>query len=100
MVPGFSLHDEIDALARAGLTSFDALEAATSNAGRFVQEFVDENANFGTVTRDARADLILLDENPLLDLSQLRRPVGVMLRGQWYDRDALDRMLEEVAGNR
>ena len=100
MVPGFSLHDEIDALAAAGLTSFDALEAATSNAGRFVREFVDENASFGTVTRDARADLILLDENPLLDLSRLRRPVGVMLRGQWYDRDALDRMLGEATRDR
>ena len=99
MVPGFSLHDEIDALAR-DLSRFEALQAATSNAGRFVREFVDESASFGTVTRDARADLILLEENPLADLSRLRQPVGVMLRGQWYDRDALDRMLEEAAGNR
>jgi hypothetical protein len=96
MVPGFSLHDEIDALAK-DLSRFEALKAATSNAGRFVREFVDDDASFGTVTRNARADLILLDENPLADLSRLRQPLGVMLRGQWYDRDALDRMLAEAA---
>lgn len=100
MVPGFALLDEIEALSDAGLTSFDALTAATSNAGRFVREFVHENTSFGTVTRNARADLILLDEDPLADLSRLRDPVGVMLRGQWYDRDALDRMLAEVRASR
>jgi hypothetical protein len=96
MVPGFALIEEIEALADAGLTSFDVLTAATSNAGRFVREFVDANASFGTVTRNARADLILLDGNPVVDLSQLETPSGVMLRGKWYDRDALDRMLAEV----
>ena len=100
MVPGFSLHDEIDALERAGLASYGVLQAATRNAGRFVREFVDEHASFGTVTPGARADLLLLHDNPLLDLSRLRRPEGVMLRGRWYDRAALDEMLEEAAGNR
>jgi imidazolonepropionase-like amidohydrolase len=100
VVPGFSLHDEIEALTAAGLSRYDALAAATRNAGMFVRKYVDPTASFGTVTAGARADLILLDEDPLADLDRLRRPSGVMLRGQWFSRVELDRMLESAAGNR
>jgi imidazolonepropionase-like amidohydrolase len=100
MYPGFSIHDEIAALQDAGLSPFEALSAATANAGRFVREWVDASARFGTVTEGARADLILVGSNPLDDLDLLRRPQGVMVRGQWFDREALDVLLEVAAGNR
>ena len=100
MVPGFSLPDEIAALVEAGLTPHQALSAATQNAGLFVRERVDETASFGRVRQGGRADLILLDQNPLDDLDALRSPEGVMVRGQWFDRAALERMLADVrAGN-
>jgi len=100
MVPGFSLHDEIAALADVGLSRHQALSAATENAGRFVRDRVDQTANFGRVRQGARADLILLEQNPLDDLDALRRLEGVMVRGRWFDRAALDRMLAEAgAGN-
>ena len=100
MVPGFSLADEIAALVDAGLTPRQALSAATENAGRFVREHVDETASFGRVRQGGRADLILLDQNPLDDLDALRRLEGVMVRGRWFDRDALERMLADAgAGN-
>ncbi|MEE2898618.1 MAG: amidohydrolase family protein [Gemmatimonadota bacterium] len=100
MVPGSSLHDELDALVDAGLGRYGALQAATRNAGLFVRRFVHEDASFGTVTLDARADLLLLDQNPLLDLSGLRQPRGVMLRGEWFDRAALDAMLDKAGDSR
>ena len=66
----------------------------------FVRRFVHEDASFGTVTLGARADLLLLDQNPLLDLSGLRQPRGVMLRGEWFDRAALDTMLDKAGDSR
>jgi len=99
LVPGFSLHDEIDALSKTGLSRYEALAAATRNAGRFVRQYVDDTAAFGTVTVGGRADLLLLEEDPLTDLARLRHPLGVMLRGRWFPRAELDQMLAKAAGN-
>lgn len=100
MVPGFALRDEIVALNGAGLSRFDALAAATRNAGRFVRENVDRSASFGTVRVESRADLVLLDGDPRAGFDVLRRPVGVMVRGRWYDRAALDQMLSRTPTGR
>ena len=84
MIPaGTSVHDEIDALIRAGLTPFEALKAATANPGLFVAKFVDPKEKFGQVREGYRADLILLRSNPLNGTQTLRRPIGVMNNGQW-----------------
>ena len=82
LVPGASLHDELALLVGAGLTPYEALRAATANAGAFL------TARFhvppgGTVTPGARADLVLLDANPLADIRNTTRIRGVVLRGQW-----------------
>ncbi len=94
LVPGYSLHDELDVLvADVGLTPFEAIRTATVNAAAALRT-ADA---FGTVSVDKSADLILVDGNPLEDVSRLRRPAGVMLQGQWLDRADLDRALESVA---
>lgn len=93
LVPGFTLVEELAALRRSGLSGYEALATATRNAGRFVREHVDARASFGTVRVGARADLVLLSGDPRAELDVLRRPEGVMLRGRWLDRPALDRML-------
>ena len=100
MVPGASLHDELEALEAAGVTAKRVLAAATSNAGRFIQENVDSTAVFGTILIGARADIVLVGGDPLNDLGLLRRPLGVMVRGTWYERADLDRMLALVSGDR
>ncbi len=100
MVPGFSLHDELQALREAGLSGFEALATATSQAGRFIRERVDASARFGTVEVGARADLLLLDGDPRETLTVLRRPLGVMIRGRWLDRAALDQMLTPTRAER
>lgn len=94
LVPGYSLHDELGVLvADVGLTPFEAIHSATVNAAAALGA-ADE---FGTVAAGKSADLILVDGNPLEDLSRLRRPSGVMVRGQWLARADLERILESVA---
>lgn len=96
VVPGFTLVDEIVRLHEAGMSRRDALAAATVEPGRYIGRTVDGAAPFGTVTVGARADLLVLDADPLRDLETLRRPTGVVLRGRWLPRTELDAELERV----
>jgi imidazolonepropionase-like amidohydrolase len=90
-VPGFSLHQELDALVAAGLTPYEALRTGTVA----VAEFLDSNAGAVVVGRDA--DLVLLNANPLEDVEHARRIHGVMLRGTWYSADSLSERLAPYA---
>lgn len=99
-VPGFSLHSELAALRGVGLSGYEALATATVNAGRFVESEVEEGALFGTLRADARADILMLEGDPRTDPALLRRPTGVMVRGRWYARAELDRMLTEASQGR
>jgi imidazolonepropionase-like amidohydrolase len=59
--------------------------------------FLGKNKEFGTITTGKRADLLLVDGNPLEDVSRLRQPVGVMTRGRWFTRERLQQMLAALA---
>lgn len=87
-VPGFSTHRELDALVAAGLTPYEALRTGTVN----VAAFLGGRGGIVAVGRDA--DLVLLDANPLEDISNSRRIHGVMLRGTWYPVGDLERRLD------
>lgn len=89
-VPGFGLHRELEYLVAAGLSPFDALRTGTVNPA----VYFEDPPGTGTVTGGAAADLVLLDDNPLADVTSTRRIHGVMARGRWLDRGELDRMLE------
>jgi len=78
MVAGFAVHEELAALVRAGLTPFDAIATATRNAGEFMG-----GDRFGTIVPGARADLIVVADDPLADVARLREPRAVMARGRW-----------------
>ena len=82
MVPGWSLHDELADLVTAGLTPYEALRTATANAGTFFSRNFHAEPS-GTITPGARADLVLLDANPLADIRNTRRIRGVVVRGKW-----------------
>ena len=86
-VPGFSLHDELEYLVAAGLTPFEALATGTTAAAKFLE------TNAGSVAVGREADLVLLDSNPLIDISNTRRIHGVMLRGTWYSAAELKVLL-------
>ena len=89
MVPGFSLVDELEVLREAGYSRAEVLRIATHDAA----EFVGGLQAFGTLRVGARADLVMVDADPTRDLGVLRRPAGVMVRGKWLDRAALDELL-------
>src|SRR5205085_10375306 len=67
--PGFSLHDELVLLVQAGLTPLEALRAATINPA----EFLSLSDSLGTVERGKTADLVLLEANPLENISNTQR---------------------------
>jgi imidazolonepropionase-like amidohydrolase len=96
LVPGFSLHHELQALVRAGLDPAFVLRAATHGAAVHVGG-VDE---FGRIRPGLRADIVLLGGNPLEDLSHLRDVRGLVLRGEWHARARLEGMLDDVAALR
>jgi imidazolonepropionase-like amidohydrolase len=93
VVAGFSLHDELELLVDAGLTNEEALAAAT----RLPAVWLGVDSDRGTVEAGKRADLVLLDADPLLDIRHTRRIAGVFVGGRWVDRAQLDAMLADLA---
>lgn len=95
IIPGISVHGELALLHQAGLTPFEALRAATVLPTRFLHQ----NLEGGTIEPGLQADLLLVDGNPLEDLSYLERPAAVVLQGRWLDgaflRDQLEALAEE-----
>ncbi|HEV2103450.1 MAG TPA: amidohydrolase family protein [Candidatus Acidoferrum sp.] len=95
--PGFSLHEELELLVQAGLTPMQALQSATRNPGEYLG-FADT----GTIESGKRADLVLLDANPLADIKNTRKIQSVVLAGRYFSRTDLDKLLksvEEAAAN-
>jgi hypothetical protein len=82
---GASLHDELKMLVDAGLTPHEAIQTATINAARFS----GMDHEFGSVELGKHADLLLLNENPLLDISNTKDIFGVFFAGQYFDQEAL-----------
>jgi imidazolonepropionase-like amidohydrolase len=91
--PGFSLHQELALFVKAGLTPMQALQTATRNPAVFLGMLDDT----GTIEKGKRADLVLLDANPLDDIDNTRRIRAVVLAGKYFSRADLDRMLRQVA---
>jgi len=87
LVPGFDLHRELELLVQAGLTPEQALRSATVNFAAFV------GSEGGVIAEAAPADLLLLDADPRENISHTRSIAGVMTRGQYYDRAALDHLV-------
>jgi hypothetical protein len=92
-VPGFSIHRELAALVAAGLTPYQALETGTRN----VAVFFGTLPRSGTIGVGKRADLILLEANPLIDVGNTTRRAGVMLRGRWLPKAEIDTRLAAIA---
>ena len=93
-VPGFSIHREIRAMTDAGMRPFDILRSATVNVG----EYFKDKDRFGVIAPGTRADLLLLDANPLEDASNVAKRSGVMVRGQWLAEREIQTRLEKIAG--
>ena len=90
--PGFSLHDELALLVQAGLTPMEALQSATLNPARFL----GKEKELGTVATGKIADLVVLDADPLDDIGNTRKIVGVVYDGKFFTRASLNEMLREA----
>jgi imidazolonepropionase-like amidohydrolase len=90
---GFTLHRELRNLVGAGLSPYAALEAATRNPAEYLRAL----DRFGTVARGRRADLLLLEANPLDSIANTERRAGVMVRGHWLPEAELRAMLDRAA---
>lgn len=90
--PGFSVHDELALLVEAGLTPFEALQAATVNPARYL----GLDHALGTVEPGKLADLVLLDGNPLEDIGNTRRIAGVFHDGHYVSREMRVKLLSDV----
>lgn len=92
VVAGSALHDELAALVNSGLTPYQALDAAT----RAPTRWMGVDSDRGTIAVGKRADLLLLDANPLLAITNTRRIAGVIDDGRWLSRAELDEKLHEL----
>lgn len=92
VIPGPSLHRELERFVAAGFTPLEALRTATLDPARFL----GRTADFGTVEKGRVADLVLLDANPLEDVRRTRQIAAVVANGRYLSRADLDRMLAEV----
>jgi Amidohydrolase family len=94
MYPGFSLHDELwNLVHNIGFTPMEVLRIATSNVASFYKQ---EN-RYGAIAPGEEANLVLLDRNPLDDIRNTSAIRGVMVHGRWFDRRALDLLLDQAA---
>jgi hypothetical protein len=93
------IHREVELLVKAGFSNYDALAAGTKNAGIIVER-MGRDGNFGTIAVGQRADLILISDNPLENVSATRDRFGVMTNGRWYTQVDLDAMVNEYKASR
>lgn len=92
-VPGFSMEREMRSMAAAGLTTQQILSEATREPARYF----GADKEFGSVAPGQRADLILLNDNPLSDLGNIAKRAGVMVNGRWLPAADIQARLERIA---
>jgi hypothetical protein len=94
IVPGFSIHEELGILVENGFSPYEAIAAGTVMASEIVKRMNGKD-DFGTITPGKRADLILVEQNPLGDVANIRKICGVMAAGRWYGQEAISNMLRQ-----
>jgi imidazolonepropionase-like amidohydrolase len=94
-VPGFSIHHELRKMAESGMTPYEILVTGTRNVGRY---FAGSD-RFGIIAPGNRADMLLLQANPLQDLRNLERRSGVMVRGRWLPEAEIRAGLARIAAS-
>jgi imidazolonepropionase-like amidohydrolase len=97
MVPGFALHRELGIVAEAGVTPYQMYESGARNVARYVAEQLKQDGAFGTIAVGNRADLVLLDANPLQSVANLTKRAGVMVRGRWVSSAEIEKGLADLA---
>jgi tetratricopeptide (TPR) repeat protein len=89
---GFGIHDELQEWVNDGMTPYQVLRAATVVPAQYLLR----SSEFGTIEAGKRADLVLLERNPLAGIGNTHSISGVMLRGRWLSKDDLDKLAERI----
>jgi tetratricopeptide (TPR) repeat protein len=93
--PGFSLHDEMALMVEGGMNNLEALQTATLNPAIFL----NKEDSYGKLAKGKKASMILLDKNPLEDISNTKSISAVFVRGKAFMREELDKSLEDIKYN-
>ena len=83
------------AMSESGLTPYEILKSGTKNVGDYFQRY----DSFGTIAVGKRADLILVNENPLDNIANVKKRVGVMIRGRWMSEVDIQKRLQAIASS-
>ncbi len=92
-VPGFSIHREMALMVKCGFTPYQIIQSGTRNVG----DYFKSKDNLGTIEVGKRADLILVEGDPLKDVANIGKRAGVMVRGRWLPESEIRKRLDEIA---
>ena len=90
--PGSSLHDELELLNEGGLTTLEALQTATINPAKYL----NKTDSLGTIAANKYADILLLAENPLTNISNTKKIEGLCANGRFYTKEDLEALKEKA----
>jgi imidazolonepropionase-like amidohydrolase len=96
-VPGFALHRELPLMVDAGMTPYEVFLTGTRAVAEYVESALGQPGDFGTIAPGNRADLVLLEADPLESVESLEARAGVMVRGQWIPGEEIERRLRAIA---
>lgn len=94
-VPGFSIHHEIELMSKAGMSNYEILKTGSVNPAKYF----GKEGEWGIIKPGASADFVLVGNNPLEDLTTLKEPFMVVMKGKVYDRNELNKQLEKIEEN-
>ena len=94
-VPGFSIHHEMEGMLKSGLSPLEILQSGTINPALFF----NMESVFGQLKEGMAADILLVNSNPVEDISALKDLSGVMVRGKWIGKADIDQKLQQIAKN-
>ena len=92
LIPGYSLHQELKLMSEFGIPTYEVLKMATINAALAM----NKAAEFGTIEVGKRADLLLLNSNPLDNIENLQNKNGLMIRGIWLSEEEIKKLTDKV----
>ncbi len=84
-VPGFSIHQEIESMSKAGMSNYEILKTGSVNCA----DYFEESGEWGVLKPGAAAEFVLVQGNPLEDLTTMQKPQAIMIQGKFIQRDEL-----------
>ena len=94
-LPGYAMMEEFKDLETAGLSAAEILRTATINPAKFILENTSASTGFGEIREGYRADLVLLNRNPMKNISSMDQSiVGVVFNGRWATKESLRKLLD------